>query len=420
MTNKIAELHAEAAQLLTQAKDALEAGGQLTDARREEINRWISQSDEIEKRAAQLETVLQKHETVVRDQQAAAVAANQKAQEVATKKAGFKHFHEFMMAVHAAGMGRVDPRLAELSTHALSGEVGASGAYLIPTDYQPEIQQARGEASFVRARARVVPMGSRIVQWPAVKHSGNSAGQSAFFGGVVVYYTAENQDISSSDPTFDFVELHSRELAGYAEVPNSTLRDSAASLDAFLSGPGSFGGALGWQEDYDALRGNGAGRPLGILNAPAKVNVTRQTASDFTFTDAVTMRSKMLASSRPVWVMSQSVMPKYYAMKGGNNENIMVANAAVGTPETLLGLPVIWTEKLPALGTAGDVMLVDFGLYLFGDRQAMVMDISREAKFRANQTAFRVTESIDGQPWLKTAITLADGTTQVSPFVVLN
>lgn len=420
MTTKIAELHAEAARLLTQAKDALEAGGQLTDARREEINRWISQSDEIEKQATQLEAVMQKHESVVRDQQAATVAANQKAQEVATKKAGFKHFHEFMMAVHGASRGQYDPRLAELSEHALSGEVGAAGAYLIPTDYQPEVQQARAEASFVRARARVIPMGSRIVQWPAVKHTGNSAGQSAFFGGVVVYYTAENTDINSSDPSFDFVELHARELAGYAEVPNSTLRDSAVALDAFLSGPGSFGGALGWQEDYDVLRGNGVGRPLGILNSPAKVTVTRQTASHFTFTDAVTMRSKMLASSKPVWIMSQSVMPDYYALKGGNNENIIMANAAVGTPDTLLGLPILWTEKLPAMGTAGDALLVDLGLYLFGDRQAMVMDISRDAKFRANQTAFRVTEAIDGQPWLKSPITLADATTQVSPFVVLS
>ena len=48
------------------------------------------------------------------------------------------------------------------------------------------------------------------------------------------------------------------------------------------------------------------------------------------------------------------------------------------------------------------------------------MDVSRQAKFRANQPAFRLLESVVGQPWLKTSITLADGSTQVSPFVVLN
>lgn len=417
----INDLYTEAAGLIAQAKTLLESKGELSDAQKEQINRFLSQADEIEKRAKQLEVVLARHTAVVTEQNATDVAAQRRAQEVATEKAGFKSFGEFMIAVHESSRGRYqDPRLNALEIRALSGEAGASGGYLIPVDYQAEILQARAEASIARPRARVVNMGSRIVQWPAVKHTGNAAGQSAFFGGVVVYYTAENQDINSSAPDFDFVELHARQLAGYAEVPNSTIRDSQASLDAFLSGPGSFGGALGWQEDYDALRGLGNGRPLGVLNAPAKVTVTRQTASDFTFTDAVVMRSKMLASSRPVWVMNQSVMPKYYAMKGGNNENIIMANAAAGTPDTLLGLPILWTEKLPVLGTAGDACLIDFGMYLLGDRQSMTMDISRDSKFRSDQTAFRVTESIDGQPWLKGPIVLADGTTNVSPFVVLS
>lgn len=417
----ISDKYAEAGRLITQAKALLESGGDLTETQKEQINRWLSQADEIEKQAKQLEQVISRHTALVTDQNRASVEANQANQQAATEKAGFKHFYEFALAVHQAARGvRYDPRLEALETRAMSGEVGSQGAFTIPTNFQPEMLQARGENSLVRSRARVVPMGSRTVQFPSVKHTGNAAGSSAFFGGVQVYWTEENTDISEGAPSFDFVELHARELAGYAEVPNSLIRDSAVSLEAYLSGPGSFGGALGWQEDYEFLRGLGNGKPLGILNAPAKLTVTRQTASDFTFTDAVTMKSRMLMMGKPVWVMSQSVMPKYYAMKGGNNENIIIPNAAQGAPDMLLGAQILWTEKLPALGTQGDVMLVDFAAYLLGDRQQTTMDVSREAKFRANQTAFRVLESVDGQPWLKTAITLADGSTQVSPFVVLN
>ena len=37
-----------------------------------------------------------------------------------------------------------------------------------------------------------------------------------------------------------------------------------------------------------------------------------------------------------------------------------------------------------------------------------------------NQTTWRVVERVDGQPWLDNVITLQDGTSTVSPFIVLN
>ena len=40
--------------------------------------------------------------------------------------------------------------------------------------------------------------------------------------------------------------------------------------------------------------------------------------------------------------------------------------------------------------------------------------------FLKNQLTIRVVKRVDGQPWLNGPITLQDGATQVSPFVVLN
>ena len=44
---------------------------------------------------------------------------------------------------------------------------------------------------------------------------------------------------------------------------------------------------------------------------------------------------------------------------------------------------------------------------------------SEHVNFLKNQMTWRVVERVDGQPWLDKPITLQDGTTQVSPFVVL-
>lgn len=44
---------------------------------------------------------------------------------------------------------------------------------------------------------------------------------------------------------------------------------------------------------------------------------------------------------------------------------------------------------------------------------------SDHVNFVKNQVTFRVTRRCDGQPWIEKSITLQDGATTVSPFVVL-
>lgn len=342
-----------------------------------------------------------------------------KAKSEAAGPGEFEQFPDYMKAIARAHKGKYDPRLEALEVKDMAGDTGSAGGFLIPTVHESSILQARAEAALVRGRAQFVPMGSRTVQWPAVDHTGGSSGTTAFFGGVVLYWVAENTDITESQPTFKQIELNAKELAGYSEIPNGLLRDSAVSLEAFLSGPGSFGGALGWQEDYDFFNGDGSGKPLGILNAPAKTTVARNTDSDFKFVDAVTMISKMLLSGDPQWYINQSVLPKLYQMVDAGSNNIWLPQASGPGPATLLGFPINWTEKLPVLNTEGDVSLIDFGFYLLGDRQQVTMDIDTSFKFKANQTAFRIIEAVDGRPWLGATITLADGSTVVSPFVLL-
>lgn len=421
MSNKkIDELYRQAHQNITQAKAMLEADGEMTDQQAEQVNAWLQQAEEIEKKAKQLEAVLEREASLARD----AEAENRERQEKEFKrredKAGFKSGADFMVSLYnAATKGAIDPRLHALEVKDLAGEQGIYGGYLIPTEQRTQILAAQAEASIVRRRATVIPMGSRIINWPALDHTGGAAGHPAFFGAVRVYWVEENAAIPESQPKFRQVELHARELAAYAEVPNGLLRDSAVSLEAFFSGPRGYGGALAWYEDYDFLRGNGTGKPLGVLNAPAALSTSRNTATNLRWIDVVTMVSKMLMGGAPVWIINQSVMPKVLQLVDGSSNAVFVQNMANAGPNTLLGFPIIWTEKLPVLGTAGDVTLTDWSYYLIGDRQMVTMDVDRSFKFQNNQTAFRLVEAIDGKPWLSGAITLADGSTSVSPFQYL-
>lgn len=423
MNVRVRALYKEAHQFLTKAKELLESKEALTDAQRQEIDQWRSQAEEIEKRAIDLEKVLERDVELLALENQQATKESKFALEKAND-AGFTSASDYMVALYNfRTRGRYDSRFEKLEVKALSGEIGGSGGFLLPTEMQRDILLARGEMSFLRSRAKIVQMGSRVVPYPALDYSQGASGVSAFFGGIKVYYIEEGEEITESEFKVKNVELHARYLAGLTLIPNTLISDSPISLTSFLGGNNSFGGALAFKEDYDALNGDGAGKPLGILNSPSKLTVARNTANDFKFVDAVTMKSKMLMSGFPVWIINQSVMPKLYTFVDAGNNNLFLpaVRGLDGKPmDMLLGNPIIWTEKLPVLGTAGDVLFVDLGFYLLGDRNTVSMDIDTSVKFTSNKTAFRVLEGIDGQPWLANTIKLADGVTMVSPYVVLN
>jgi HK97 family phage major capsid protein len=139
------------------------------------------------------------------------------------------------------------------------------------------------------------------------------------------------------------------------------------------------------------------------------------------------MYCRMLPQSlnRAAWVISPDAMPSLLQMTvGAGNAAIWIGGgnfpSGVGQPPmSMLGLPIIVSEKARAVTTAGDVNLVDFGYYLIGDRQAMSARQSEEFRFQNDITAFRIIERLDGRPWLASAITPQNGGATLSPFIKL-
>lgn len=426
----IEDQKAEAVQAVRKARDLLEKQGGATDADMVEINKYLQLAEDNEKAVKQM-TRLRELEM---SQNEAAIEAEKAAQktELDEKKkkeelAGFKGGGEYMQAIYNARKkgkwdDRLDHMIAKREQKDMSSTQGSTGGFNMLVQQEQSVLTARAETNKIRNLAMVIPMMGRFLSWSKLDLGQGAAGKSAFFGGIVVYRTAEAEEITETEAKFKEFTLEAKELHGYVEIPKSTIQDSPASLEAFYRGQNGFGGAFGWREEWEALRGDGVNQMLGALNAPCRIEVTRNAGADFQFVDAVTMLSKMLLSGmdKVEWWMSQSVMPKLFQMKDANNNYIWMPNAVNGMPERLLGHKINWTEKVPALGTKGDVMLNDFSWFVMGDREGFELDISEDFKFKSNMVAFRATERNHGAPWLDTYITLADGAGTVSPFVVLN
>lgn len=309
--------------------------------------------------------------------------------------------------------------------NAISTTVPADGGFLVPEEYRSNVLSASLEKAIVRPRATIIPMGSSTTSIPAIDEASH---ESSVFGGFVGGWTEEGASLDITDPNFMRIKLEARKLTCYTEVNNETVADAPA-LSGFLDA--ALPAVIAHFEDLAFLTGSGVGEPLGVLNASAAVSVTRATANKIKLVDIATMFSRMLPGSlsSAVWLCSPAVMAQLLQLALQNvagTENVgapplwLSMGSVAGAPTmSLLGRPLIPSEKIPDLGSAGDLSFVDFSYYLLGDRQAMQATASEHYKFRNDQTAYRIIERVDGRPWLPSAITPANGGSTLSPYVKL-
>ena len=315
----------------------------------------------------------------------------------------------------------------EVRKVALAEGSGQTGGYTIPPQYMNELLTIAAEDGFIEQRAKVIPMNTRTVQWPMLDiTTAQAAGTSPYFGGILAQWQPEAASITESEPQFRLTDWTAWDLVLYAISSNQLLADNGIGLDALLTS--LFGQAITWYKEYAYLQGTGSGAtmPLGVINAPATLAVTRLVANRFLMADAASMISRLQIRSwsDACWICHQSVIPQLIMMVDGGaaagaygtgattsytGGNRLVwlppmgadgkGPAAVKLPQAFLnGLPLYITEKLPQLGQRGDVLLVDWSRYVIGMRLDLQIDVSPHFLFRNNQLAWRVVARVDAKP----------------------
>ncbi len=341
----------------------------------------------------------------------------------------FSDFRDFMAAIwHGAKTKEaIENQYAIREIQNTFGStVPADGGFLIPETLRSELLRVSLEQALVRSRARVVPMETLTVPFPMIDSTSNA---SSIYGGVTAYWTEEAATLTDSSPTFGRVKLEAKKLTAYSQVPNELFADSIISLQMFINE--IFPEAIAWFEDIAFINGTGVGEPLGFLNASAAVSVAKETGQASTtivWENIVKMYARMLPTSlnRAVWIANIDTFPELATMAlsvGTGGSAVWLGNmqqpGSAAPPMTILGRPVIFTEKVKTLGTVGDINFVDLGYYLIGDRQTIQADTSPHYRFANDQTTLRFIERVDGRPWIQSAITPNQGSNTLSPFVKL-
>jgi len=326
----------------------------------------------------------------------------------------FKSFGEYLQSAV-----RKDEKWSEYCEKVLSMDSDTAGGYLVPEEFIPEIQKVASEDGIVRPLATVLPAGAEHpdaeVNIPVLDQAGSTG--KAMFAGVDYCWTDEAGSKVDTEPKLDSVKLAPYEYSASTVITDKLLRN-ANIVEALVKA--TYSRAQVAFEDYYFLRGTGIGQPLGVLNSPAYLTMARAGLGAIAYADVLDLRTQLIPGANPVWVISQSAYADIVTLADGAGHSIFIGgDITKSVPDRLLGFPIKWTYRVPAVGTVGDISLCDFSYYLIKDGFGPAFDTSKHVYFQTNKTMLKMFANVDGQPWLTDTILAEDEATEISPFLGL-
>lgn len=338
-------------------------------------------------------------------------------------------FGQILQAVAKQATGRgVDPILQreQRAATGLGETIPSDGGFLVGTDISGELYRRAYTMGQIASRTRRVTLssGANSLKINGIDETSRATGSR--WGGVRGYWLAEAASLTASTPTFRQIELNLRKLGVLAYATDELLQDAGALGSLILEAAAE---EIMWLTENSIVNGTGAGQPLGVLNAGALVSVAKETgqaATTFVAENAFKMWSRLWARSRgnAAWFINQDVEPQLFAMSvavgTGGVPVYLPANGLSSSPYgTLFGRPVVPVEYAATLGTVGDVLLADFSEYFLADKGGVQSASSIHVQFLTDESVFRFIYRVDGQPAWHSALTPANGTNTLSPYVAV-
>ena len=345
---------------------------------------------------------------------------------------GFQSMGDFASAVRNAVVNPsgIDQRLvqnAAASTYGSEG-VGADGGFAVPPEWRAEIMRLVDGEDSLLSRTDQQRIAGNSITFPTDE---STAWQTT--GGIQAYWDSEASTITQSKPALQDLTIKLHRLTALVPMTEELLEDAPA-MSGYVTSKAAE--KIAFKVNDAIVNGTGSGQPLGLMNAPCKIQVSKissQVAATIHAKNIVSMWARLPAASQrnAVWLVNQDCLPQIYqlgfAVTDGTTTNVGAGalymgpgQLAGGAPSgTILGRPIVVTEACQTLGTAGDIILADLSKYLAVVKGAIKTDTSIHLWFDQNLMAFRFVLRMNGQPWLSTAIARKNGSNTLSHVITL-
>ena len=177
------------------------------------------------------------------------------------------------------------------------------------------------------------------------------------------------------------------------------------------------------------ISGDGNGKPKGLLMSEALITVdpeAGQAAGSFVGANAIKMQARSMPKGRErlVWLMhpdAEEQLPYLSIQSGEAAKFLWNPEGGLGGFDTqrVLNKPVLFEDSCAALGSKGDISLIDPYQYILLTKGTAKQDWSIHVEFLTDQMAFRMVFRCNGGPKVETPLTIKNSTRTRSPFVTL-
>jgi HK97 family phage major capsid protein len=290
--------------------------------------------------------------------------------------------------------------------HALLGTQGTLGGFLVPEDFRAEVVRNMAGYAVVRgAGARVVPTNSSTLVFPSI-----AGGTDPYSSGVSGSWRAEGSQgtdgtapAQQNQPTFgqERVPVHVWQPAAIV-VTRELMLDSAVNLDSMIAQLIAETKAL--DEDAAFIKGDGVGRPRGILDYSATAgsagtaltiaNVKSGSNGGVQYNQLIDMMQTLPAQyrQRAVWITNSATFGKILQLKDSSQAPLLYSGSI---PDSLFGHRVFFSEHVPAPSTGtNSIIFGDLNYYCVAERTDLRVQ-RLEERFAPN-VAFLPTARLGG------------------------
>jgi HK97 family phage major capsid protein len=272
-----------------------------------------------------------------------------------------------------------------------TGTQGTQASSVIPTDFYDMLIAHLIEVSGIMQCGPTVlnTGGGETLQVP--KTTGHSTAASA----------AQAGSIPTSDPAFSMVQLSAYKYGVLLQVARELIDDTAVDLLGYLAMQA--GRALGNKFGTDLVNGTGTAQPNGLINL-ATLGVTGATTGVSgapSYANLVDMEYSVIAPYRQsrscYWLAADKTIGGFRKITDTVGRPIWEPSAVLGSPDLLLGKPLVADPFMPAMATSAKAICFgDFSQFFVRLVGGVRFERSDDFAFGTDLVTFRAILRGDG------------------------
>ena len=273
----------------------------------------------------------------------------------------------------------------------LKGGSDGSGGYLVPDTYEDTLVQALVDKNVIRQVATTIPTTQRM-HIPLAYGMGDAD------------WFIEGEGLTFNEASFGEVVLDAYKLATSILTSDEMLEDGGIDLEEFIRR--FFAERIGKAEEEAFIRGNGKGKPLGLIYQASMGAVSEQ-VGDINMDDMLNLKYSInqVYRQNAVWLMSEDAFRRLYSIYSYDGRPLWNSVLEQDLPEYLFGHRVYICKSLDDVAPGSiPVMFGDFRHFWIGDRGKRVIKRLVERYADRGQVAFITSERVDAKLVLPDAV----------------